>query len=234
MLLTTWWGSDFRNSRDRYTLSYTEPTLGKAEDNLLMEERDPVLLLAERPTRSSAGELLLDWMLDGVLLNPTDGDGLFIREAVEDGDSVWACIDSDVLLLLMVSASMNERQALIKLGWNAMTMCCKATTNSVRTWNIMKIHSLCNSDGMMLNINESKTGAALAKNQEEGTNYCKNHEIAWIIPYQRAKFQAEGAGIYPRPCLPIWCKCCDARPKFLHFSISSKTNILMCFQNKSF
>ena len=61
MLHTTWWGSLERNSRDRYTLSYTEPaTLGKAEDNLLMEDKDPVLLLAERPTRSSAGELLLD------------------------------------------------------------------------------------------------------------------------------------------------------------------------------
>ena len=64
--------------------------MGRAEDNLLIEDKDPVLLLAERPTRSRAGELLLDWMLDGVLLRLAEGEGLFKREAevVVDGESV--------------------------------------------------------------------------------------------------------------------------------------------------
>lgn len=64
--------------------------MGRAEDNLLIEDKDPVLLLADRPTRSSAGELLLDWMLDGVLLRLAEGEGLFKREAevVIDGESV--------------------------------------------------------------------------------------------------------------------------------------------------
>jgi hypothetical protein len=58
------------------------------EESLLIDDRDPVLLFPDSPIRSRAGELQLDWMLDGVLLRPVEGEGLFIKEAAEEGDRV--------------------------------------------------------------------------------------------------------------------------------------------------